>query len=425
MKTTWYLLYNYLVIPCLYLMIRIAGLFNKKVQRGIAGRERIFEELILNAAALDKTKKLIWFHSSSLGEFEQAKPIIKELKKGDEINILITFFSPSGFENSRRYPYADLVSYIPLDTHSHAERFISIVRPGLAVMMRYDIWPNHVWAMKKYNVPSFIVDATMKSNSPRKLPLAKSFHKYLFGNITKILTVSEFDVKGFQEFGCTDEQVKAVGDTRFDRVYQRSITAREKNLIKDDLLKGKKVFVAGSTWELDEDVILPAFGTLAKYDEDAIMIIAPHEPSLVHLERIENEFAGTLETIRFSFLNNYKNERVIIVDSIGILLTLYTYADLAFVGGSFKQSIHNVLEAAVYGIPVMFGPKIDNSQESQQLLKRGGGILIKNKSEAYRQLRTMFSNDPLRKAKGKISFEYVKENLGATEKILEEIYKVI
>ncbi len=425
MKTIWYILYNFLIIPFLYLVIRLLGFFNNKVKRGIKGRDRIFEELILNSATLDKSKKLIWFHSSSLGEFEQAKPIIKELKKGDNINILITFFSPSGYENSRKYPYADLVSYIPLDTHSNAERFISIVHPDLAVMMRYDIWPNHVWAMKKYNIPSIIVDATMKDNSARKLPLAKSFHKYLFGNISTILAVSEFDVQGFKEFNVPADRVKAVGDTRFDRVYQRSIVAREKNLIKENLLKDKNIFVAGSTWQLDEDVILPAFAKLSIYDSDTVMIIAPHEPTEVHLERIENEFAGTLETIRFSFMNNYNNERVIIVDSIGILLTLYTYADLAFVGGSFKQSIHNVLEAAVYGIPVMFGPKIENSQESQQLLKRGGGILIKNKSEAYRQLRTMFNNNKLRKAKGKISFDYVKENLGATEKILEEIYKII
>ncbi len=425
MKTIWYILYNFLIIPLLYLILRLLGIFNNKVKRGIKGRERIFEELILNSATLDKSKKLVWFHSSSLGEFEQAKPIIKELKKRNDINILVTFFSPSGYENSRKYPYADLVSYLPLDTRSNAERFIAIVRPDLAVMMRYDIWPNHVWAMNKYNIRSIIVDATMKSNSARKFPLAKSFHKYLFGNISIILAVSDSDVLGFKEFNVPAERIKAVGDTRFDRVYQRSIVAREKNLIKEELLKDKKIFVAGSTWELDEDIILPAFAKLSKYDRSTILIIAPHEPTEVHLEKIENEFAGTLETIRFSFMNNYNNERVIIVDSIGILLTLYTYADLAFVGGSFKQGIHNILEAAVYGIPVMFGPKIENSQESQQLLKRGGGILIKNKSDAFRQLRTMFSNDPLRKAKGKISFDYVKENLGATEKILTEIYKII
>ena len=425
MKRIWIILYNIIVIPALYLFIHLGGLFNKKVKRGIRGRDRIFEELILNAASLDKTKKLLWFHSSSLGEFEQAKPIIKELKKDPNINILVTFFSPSGYENSKKFPYADIVSYLPFDTISNAKKFIAIVRPDLAIMMRYDIWPNLVWTMKKEKVPCYIVDATMKPNSPRKSLFIKNFHKILFADISKILTVSNTDTEGFYEFGCTNEQVRAVGDTRFDRVYERSLSAGERHLISDVVLKDKKVFVAGSTWEMDEEVILPAFTKLAMYDKNIILIIAPHEPTLFHLEKIEHEFTGHLETIRFSFLNNYKNERVIIIDSIGILLTLYTYADVAFVGGSFKQNIHNVLEAAVYGIPVMFGPKIDNSQESQHMLKRGGGVLIRNRQEAYRQLRTLLSNDNLRKAKGKISYNYVQENLGATQKILKEIYEVI
>lgn len=425
MKKFWFIFYNAVIVPFLYVMINAAGWFNKKVKRGVIGRKRIFEELILNAAALDKSKRLIWFHSSSLGEFEQAKPIIEELKKDKTINILVTFFSPSGYENSRKYPYADLISYVPFDTFSNAKRFIAIVRPDLAIIMRYDYWPNLIWAMKKFNVPVFIVDATMKNDSARKLIFARNFHKYLFGDFAKILTVSEEDANGFKVFGCRGDQLSVVGDTRFDRVYSKSITAKEKNLIKNNIIKDKKIFVAGSTWEMDEEVILPAFITLAKYDKDIIFIIAPHEPTLIHLEKIENEFSGRMKTIRFSFLNNYTDERVIIIDSIGILLTLYTYADAAFIGGSFKQGIHNVLEAAVYGIPVMFGPKNDGSQEAQQLLKLGGGILIKNRSEAYRQLRNLFSDTEFRKAKGKICHQFVHENLGATEKILKEIYKVI
>ncbi len=425
MKNFWFIIYNAIVVPCLYIIINAAGWFDKKVKRGIIGRKRIFEELILNAAALDKSKRLIWFHSSSLGEFEQAKPIIEELKKNKAINILITFFSPSGYENSRKYPYADLISYIPFDTFSNANRFITIVRPDLAIFMRYDYWPNMIWAMKSFKIPSFIVDATMKRNSSRKLLFAKNFHNILFRDMTKILTVSEADSNGFKEFGCTDNMLRIVGDTRFDRVYRKSITAKERNLIKNEIIKNKKVFVAGSTWEMDEEVILPAFITLAKYDKDIIFIIAPHEPTLIHLEKIENEFSGKMETIRFSFLNNYKGERVIIIDSIGILLTLYTYADAAFIGGSFKQGIHNVLEAAVYGVPVMFGPKIENSQEAQQLLLLGGGILIKNRPEAYRQMRNLFSDKNYRNSKGKICHQYVQKNLGATEKILKEIYEVI
>ena len=421
MKLFWYLFYNILIVPPFFLLMKMAGLFNSKVRRGIAGRKRLFEDLLLTAAPLDKDKKLIWFHSSSLGEFEQAKPILERLKKEFNVNIIITFFSPSGYENSRKYPYADIVSYIPFDSARQAKKFINLVLPDLSILMRYDIWPNHIWEMKKAGIPSFLVDATMKKGSPRKLPFIKNFHKILFKDLTRILTVSALDEKGFKEFGCTDNQVVAVGDTRFDRVYERSRLARGMNLIKDELLSGKKIFVAGSTWEQDEEVILPAFSKLAKYDKDVILIIAPHEPTLLHLEKIENEYAGELSTIRFSSMNNYLDERVIIVDSIGILLTLYTYADVAFVGGSFKQNIHNALEASVYGIPVLFGPKIDNSQETQELLKRGGGILIKNKRDAFKQLRTLFSKDRTRKEKGDISYKYVQENLGATEKIIKEI----
>ena len=422
MKKIWFGFYNYLVIPLFYLLIQLGGIFNDKIRRGIRGRKRIFEELILDSANFSKTKKMIWFHSSSLGEFEQAKPIIEALKKDERLSILVTFFSPSGYENSKKYPYADLVSYIPFDSSQNAQRFRQIVRPDLAVMMRYDIWPNHIWAMKNYNVPIFLVDATMKRNSPRKFPLLKNFHKILFKELTKILTVSKSDADGFKSFGCTDNQIKIVGDTRFDRVYQRSLKARTRNLINENLFKDKKIFAAGSTWSVDEDVIIPAFIKLAKYDKSAVLLIAPHEPSILNLEKIENEFVGELSTIRFSHMNNYNDERVIIVDSIGILLTLYTYASAAFIGGSFKQSIHNVLEAAVYGIPVLFGPKIENSQETKELLKRGGGVLIKNKREAYRQMRALFSNDVLRKEKGQIAFHYVHENLGATDKIIKEIY---
>lgn len=425
MKTIWFGIYNYFIIPVFYVIIRIGGIFNDKVRRGLKGRKRIFEELILDSAGISKTNKLVWFHSSSLGEFEQAKPIIEDLKKNKNINILVTFFSPSGYENSKKYPHADLVSYIPLDTFQNAKRFMMIIRPHLAVMMRYDIWPNHIWQLKKNNVPVFLVDATMKRSSPRKLPLLKNFHRILFRELTRILTVSKSDAEGFKSFGCSDNQINVVGDTRFDRVHQRSLDARKRNLINEKLLAGKKIFAAGSTWNVDEDVIIPAFIKLANYDKRAVLLIAPHEPSIINLEKIENEFAGKMPTIRFSHLNNYNNEQVIIVDSIGILLTLYTYADAAFIGGSFKQSIHNVLEAAVYGIPVLFGPKIENSQETLELLRRGGGILIKNKREAYRQMRTLFSNDKLRKEKGNISLKYVQENLGATDKIVKEIFKYI
>lgn len=425
MKLLWKIFYNYFVLPFLYVALRFAALFNQKIRKGIIGRKRVYESLILSATQIDKTKKLVWFHSSSLGEFEQAKPIIERLKKEKDVNILITFFSPSGYENSKKYPHADLIAYIPFDTIGNAKKFISVTNPTLSVIMRYDIWPNMVDSLSRNNIPIYLVDATLRSSSPRKYPFINSFHKNLFSKLTRILTVSEEDASEFKSFGFNGERIKAVGDTRFDRVYQKSLLAREKKLIKDEIIKDKKIFVAGSTWEQDEEVILPAFLKLSEVDKNVVMIIAPHEPTLLHLEKIENEFSGKLKTIRFSHLNNYSGESVIIVDSIGILLTLYTYADVAYVGGSFKQNIHNVLEAAVYGAPVLYGPKIDNSQEAKKLLKLGGGILVNNKRDAYRNLRRLFIDEDYRKRCGKIAFDYVRNNTGATEKILQEIYRII
>lgn len=425
MKIIYHIVYNYIILPILYAALRIAGLFNSKIKNGINGRKRVYENLILGATSINKNKKLIWFHSSSLGEFEQAKPIIEKLRQEKDVNILVTFFSPSGYENSKKYPYADLISYVPFDSKFNAQKFISIIKPTLAIIMRYDLWPNIIEELNNKNIPIFLVDATLRNNSPRKYPIIKSFHKILFGYLTKILTVSEADAIQFRTFGINDKNVSAVGDTRFDRVYQRSLQAKEKRLISYNVLKNKKVFVAGSTWEQDEEVIFPALIKLSEVDKNVLIIIAPHEPTLIHLEKIENEFAGKLKTIRFSHLNTYTDERIIIIDSIGILLTLYTYANVAYIGGSFKQNIHNVLEAAVYGTPVMFGPKIENSQEAIKLVELGGGKVVVNKRQAYKYLRKMFSDENFRAATGKISASYVQSNIGATEKILSAIYKVI
>jgi 3-deoxy-D-manno-octulosonic-acid transferase len=304
-------------------------------------------------------------------------------------------------------------------------RFLNLVQPNIAVFMRYDIWPNMIWNLKEKKIPCLLVDATMRENTARKWILAKSFHKSLYSCITKILTVSKIDMENFKEFKISPDKIKSVGDTRFDRVYQKSLQAKEKKLFKDDFFKGKKVFVFGSSWESDEEVVLPAILKLMKYDPDVVSIIAPHEPTVEHLEQLENTISGKMNYIRFSLLNDYKNERIIIIDSIGVLLTLYSYADVVFVGGSFKQGIHNVLEPAVYGIPVLFGPKHENSQEAVSLKQIGGAFVINNRKQAYRNFRRVFGDSLYRKTAGKICSEFVKENIGATARILEEINQYI
>ena len=422
MKKFWKIIYNVFFVPLLYLSLMFISLFKKKIRTGISGRKRIFEDLILSRLTLDLSKKIIWFHSSSLGEFEQAKPIIEKLKKETDVKIVVSFFSPSGYENSKKYPYADIITYLPFDSRWRAKRFIEIISPNMAVFMRYDIWPNHIWALKKKRIPCLLVDATMKKNSPRKLPVIKSFHKYLYEDFSKILTVSEDDAKGFRSFKCRNVQIKVVGDTRFDRVYSRSLASKKSRIINTNVLEGKKVLVAGSTWQQDEDVIIPSFQKLLKFEKNALIIIAPHEPTLMHLEKLEQEFSGEVSSIRLSDINNYNNQSVIIVDSIGVLSILYSYANVAFIGGSFKINVHNVLEAAVYGVPVLFGPKIENSQEAIKLVEAGGGIMIKDKKVFYRVIRKLFSDNKLMNECGRKSYDFVHKNVGTTDRIIKEIF---
>jgi len=425
MKRVWWLSYNIVVIPLLYLFFWIASFFNKKISSGFEKRRTQNQKLREKIDALDKSKKMIWFHSASLGEFEQAKPIIKKLREEKDVNILITFFSPSGYDNSQKYPYANLIAYLPFDFPSDVKQFLDIINPDAIIFMRYDIWPNLLWELGDRNIAALIVDATMQKKSNRKLPFIREFHITLYKCFSDIITVSEDDAKNFLDFEIPTQKINAVGDTRFDRVYQKSLQAKSKKLFRDGLFAGKKIFVFGSSWEEDENIIFPAFEKLVQKDKDVVMIVAPHEPTIIHLEEIENYFAGKEKTIRFSSKNNYNGERIVIIDSIGILLTLYFYADVAYVGGSFKQGIHNVLEPAVYGIPVIFGPKIEGSLESKELLKRGASKIVGSKDEAYHILRKLFEDENYRKELGSIASEYVKENIGATEKILNKIEKYL
>ncbi len=425
MKRFWFIIYNILVIPLLTLFFRIASLFNDKVKRGYLERKKQTPELIKKFEKLDRSKKLLWFHSASLGEFEQAKPIIQKIKNEQDVNVLVTFFSPSGYDNSIKYPYADVIAYLPVDSIKSVKEFISITNPSIVILMRYDVWPNLIWELGNRNIPAIIADATMRKKSKRKIPLIKNFHNTLYENFSRILTVSEDDLNSFKDFNFDKNKLRVIGDTRFDRVYQKSLLAKEKKLFRDELFEGKKVLVFGSAWEEDEAVVFPAIEKLLKNDPDCVIIIAPHEPTLLHLEKIENHFMGIEKTIRFSSKNKYNNEKIIIIDSIGILLSLYYYADVAIVGGAFKKGVHNVLEPAVYGIPVLFGIKYNNSQEAIELIKRGGGVCIRNKKETYQTLRKLFTKHEEKKRMGKINLKYVRENVGASDKIIAEINNLL
>jgi 3-deoxy-D-manno-octulosonic-acid transferase len=425
MKKLWFIVYNWLFIPLFWVLLQINALFNSKIHRGIQGRKGLFNQIKNNLEKL-KSKRRVWFHSSSMGEFEQAKPIIAALrKKYSDINIIVTFFSPSGFDHTKNYQLADINTYIPFDTKTNARRFLDLLQPTAAVFVRYDVWPNHLWELNARNIPVFIANATMRESSARFYPVLKSFHRLLFNGFESILTVSSKDVESFSLFGLTHPSVQAIGETRYDQVWERSSEARKKHFIPQNIIKGKKVFVAGSTWPEDEEVLLPTIKKLLEYDSNVLTILVPHEPTEEALETIEHQFNSKTKSIRFSLLNDYSHEPVIIVDSIGILMALYQYASVAYVGGSFRQGIHNVLEPAVYGIPVVYGPRHTNSQEAQELSRRGGGFVINDQQECYKILRTLLGNKKVNTVAGNEALKLVKENIGATERFIEHISKVL
>ncbi len=425
MQPFWKFIYGYLVIPCMWVLVHIAGFVNGKVRRGIAGRRNLLSALSEQMRSIAEGSR-VWFHASSMGEFEQAKPIIAELKhRHPNVRVIATFFSPSGYEHSKKYPLADIISYIPFDSPSNARAFVECVRPDVAVMVRYDIWPNHIWELQRHRIPTVIANATMSASTPRRLLLAAGFHHHVYNVINAILTVSESDAKAFGTFRLTHPVVEPIGDTRYDQVSLRSVEARKRHIIHAGILEGQKVIVAGSTWPEDEQVIIPAFLHILEASGKTLLILVPHEPTVEHLEEVENELAGKTTFIRFSALNEYAGERVIIVDSIGILLTLYVNAHIAYVGGSFKQGVHNVLEAAVYGIPVLFGPRHANSQEPLKLVEHGGGFVVNDALELRRTLGNLLQDETARRTAGDRAARFVQSNVGATQRFLVYLEKYL
>lgn len=419
------LLYNIIVVPSLWTIFHLGAFINRKIRRGVEGRRDLFTTLSLQLEKLSGRKR-VWFHASSLGEFEQAKPIIAEVvRQMPGTDIIATFFSPSGLENSRNYKLAGVITYLPFDSMTNVHRFIELVRPDVAVMVRYDIWPNLVDEVRRRAIPLFIANATMKEDSPRFFPLLVPFHRWLYDRFTHILTVSENDRAAFERFGLQGPHLEAIGDTRFDQVMKRSIDARTKKVLAPEIVKDRTVFIVGQSWPEDDEVIIPVLKKLSERHPSLLTIIVPHEPTEEHLDQLEESLGNGVRHIRFSELNHYDGEPVIVVDGIGILVALYSYAHVVYIGGSFRQGIHNVLEPAVFGLPVIYGPKHTNSQEAVTLAHLGGGMVVHNSRDLYRTLSTMLTDEEQRSEAGAISAQFVSENCGATERFLHHLLPLL
>ncbi len=422
----WKLFYRVLIVPGAWVLFHALAMFDSKAARGIRGRKNLFVNLEQRMVTLNPNHRRVWFHASSLGEFEQAKPIIAELKqKYDDLDVIVSFFSASGYEHSQNYKLANAITYIPFDSARNARRFVQIVKPVAAVVVRYDVWPNHLWALRRAGIPVFIASATLRDNTVRRLPIVRQFYKAMYEALDFILTVSQDDKGVFDAFNLSHPVVAVVGDTRYDQVLKRSTESKKRRILDGRILSGKKVLVVGSSWKEDEQVFIPACEKIFQTHPELLVVLVPHEPTVENLERIEDELEHRLTSIRFSQLNQYSGEKIVVVDSVGILMALYQHAHTAYVGGSFRTGIHNVLEPAVYGIPVLFGPVHQNSQEAMVLVREGGAIACKDSQELFENIQTLLNDETRRREAGEKAWAFVCSHAGATEKFLSYVEKIL
>jgi 3-deoxy-D-manno-octulosonic-acid transferase len=392
------------------LSIRIASLFNPKARAWVKGRKKIFERL----SQVNKgSQKLVWFHCASLGEFEQGRPLIEQLKKERPgVIIALSFFSPSGYEVRKDYAFADHIFYLPSDTPGHARRLITILKPDAAIFIKYEFWYNYLAELSRQRVPLYLVSGLFRPGHIFFKANGQWFRRQLKA-FTHFFVQDEASGHLLGTAGFTNVTVS--GDTRFDRVY--AIAAERKKIsVAEDFCKGKKVLVCGSTWEADEELM--GDGT---WLDGWKLIIAPHEIHEKHLASIEKRFA-LRGCVRYSRAaeQNVTGAQVLIVDNIGMLAQLYGYGDMAYVGGGFGDGIHSILEAAVYGIPVLFGPRHEKFVEAGELIAQGGGFCITGAGDLLSTFRLLNNDALIFKMASLASRNYVISKKGATEKVLRE-----
>lgn len=419
----YFLIYNLLVYPLAFAVFHIYALFNRKFRRGIAGRYRSFRRVKAFLHDLDQEKPEIFLlHCASMGEFEHVRPLLRALKsRRPESRTVVMFFSPSGYENVTSAPGVDLFIYAPFDWWWPVLRLFRALRPRALLIAKYDVWPNQLWMARRLNMPALLLNATLQRTSGRLHPALRWFQRTLYRRLTRILTISETDRDNYLRLARA-EAVIAVGDTKYDQVISRAAESRKTPPLPPAVCQGKRIFVAGSTWPEDEAHLLPALRQLHRSYGDLLTVICPHEPTPAHLAQL-SEALLPLRGCRLSQLEHYHGEPVIVIDRIGILANLYALARAAYVGGSFKQNIHNVLEPAVYGIPVLFGPVNRNSHEAQLLKAAGGGLEVHSDADIRTALEKIFSEVDYRRQTGEASRRLVEQHRGATERTVEEILK--
>lgn len=396
--------------------LRLVAPFNSKLSLFVNGRKKTISIL---KNSISKNDRVIWIHAASLGEFEQGLPVMEQLKYDYPTHkILLTFFSPSGYEVKKNNKTADVICYLPLDTKKRVAQFLKAAQPELAIFIKYEIWPNYLAALKKHNIPTVLISALFKKKQIyfkwyglfMRNSLSNFSHFFVQNNKSEIL---------LNEIGYRN--VTVAGDTRFDRVLE--ILQRENTLnFIHDFKDHKFCLVCGSTWPEDEKII----ADFINQNQLSIkVIIAPHTIKPNHINTIKQSL--NKPAICFSDLKNAKLKEydVLILDTIGILTKTYSYADIAFVGGGFATGLHNTLEPAVFGIPVLIGPQYEGFVEAEDLVSLKGIISIENSLDFKQYMNKFYSDQDFKNKTGQINYTYINEQAGATKKIVSAIHSIV
>ncbi|MEQ9100053.1 MAG: glycosyltransferase N-terminal domain-containing protein [Imperialibacter sp.] len=400
-----------------FALIRIVAVVNPKAALFYKGRKNLFRNLEDNLPS--SSEPLVWFHAASLGEFEQGRPVIEELKKRlPNVRILLTFFSPSGFEVRKGYAMVDYICYLPIESAENVKRFYDLTNPKLAVFVKYEFWKEYIDQAHSRNIPLLSISSIFWEAQI----YFKSYGKFLKESLyyfDHFFVQNETSKRLLESINI--DRITVAGDTRFDRVTTIRQQAKDieiARVFKDDEL----VIVLGSVWESDMKVLFPALNALGKKVK---IIIAPHQIEPGFLTKIEMKFNHS--SVRFSkaTAENAANYRLLLIDNIGMLSSLYGYGEIAFVGGGFRGGLHNTLEPAAFGIPVLWGDSESNARfaEIAGLIDSGGGLPIGSSTGAAKVLADLVENAETRKAKGKAAGDYVQSKTGATDTIVEYLTK--
>jgi len=404
--------YN-LVVSLYHFGIRIAALSNPKAAKWVAGRKDLLPRIEREIGGEDN---LIWMHCASLGEFEQGRPIIERLKHQDpELKFLITFFSPSGYEVRKDYEFASYVCYLPQDSRTNARKFLQIVKPRMAIFVKYEYWLNYLNQLKQLEIPTYLISARFREDQVFFKWYGGVFRKAIAA-LDKVFMQDETSQVLAESIGFTNTVV--CGDTRYDRVRETACNAVEVVGL-DNFVKAETVFIGGSTWPVDEQFLLPYINISA---DKLKFIVAPHEVDEQHIEDIERSL--NVPFVRYSEINDgdVENARVLIIDNIGMLSNLYQYGHIAYVGGGFTGALHNILEPAAFGMPVIYGPKFDKFPEAAALIEAGGGFSIKDGLD-FVKCMAFLEDAFVVKIAAEVSRQFVKTKAGASDIIGNAIGK--